>query len=113
MPQQLHSPPAPLMGAQQMPMHPGSGYNGSSDHIMQQNDDPYLEMGGDGMMDPQALRAVERWLALAPIDITYTNSSGRRLGLFRRNDGFEVDLGLMGDGCPPVPPSNGSVPLGY
>ena len=65
------------------------------------------------MMDPQALRAVERWLSLAPIDITYTNSSGRRLGLFRRNDGFEVDLGLMGDGCPPVPPSNGSVPLGY
>ena len=57
---------------------------------------------------PQALR-----LALAPIDITYTNSSGRRLGLFRRNDGFEVDLGLMGDGCPSVPPSNGSVPLGY
>ena len=60
-----------------------------------------------------ARRAVERWLSLAPIDITYTNSSGRRLGLFRRNDGFEVDLGLMGDGCPPVPPSNGSVPLGY
>ena len=67
----------------------------------------------EDMMDPQALRAVERWLALAPIDITYTNSSGRRLGLFRRNDGFEVDLGLMGDGCPSVPPSNGSVPLGY
>ena len=67
----------------------------------------------EDMMDPQALRAVERWLSLAPIDITYTNSSGRRLGLFRRNDGFEVDLGLMGDGCPPVPPSNGSVPLGY
>ena len=67
----------------------------------------------EDMKDPQALRAVERWLSLAPIDITYTNSSGRRLGLFRRNDGFEVDLGLMGDGCPPVPPSNGSVPLGY
>ena len=73
-------------------------------------------------MDPQALRAIERWLSLAPIDITVTNSSGRRafypaggrrLGLFRRNDGFEVDLGLMGDGCPSVPPSNGSVPLGY
>ena len=80
--------------------------------------------------DPQALRAIERWLSLAQIDITVTNSSGRRafypagapathrelgrrLGLFRRNDGFEVDLGLMGDGCPPVPPSNGSVPLGY
>lgn len=27
MPQQLHSPPAPLMGSQQMPMHPGQGYN--------------------------------------------------------------------------------------
>ena len=80
---------------------------------------PLVARGGfrvlraEDMMDPQALRAVERWLALAPIDITYTNSSGRRLGLFRRNDGFEVDLGLMGDGCPSVPPSNGSVPLGY
>jgi hypothetical protein len=80
---------------------------------------PLISKGGfrvlraEEMMDPQALRAVERWLALAPIDITYTNSSGRRLGLFRRNDGFEVDLGLMGDGCPSVPPSNGSVPLGY
>lgn len=35
-----------------MPMHPGSGYNGSNDHVMQQNDDGYLEMGADGMMDP-------------------------------------------------------------
>ena len=60
----------------------------------------------EDMMDPQALRAIERWLSLAPIDITVTNSSdrrafypagGRRLGLFRRNDGVEVDLGLMGD----------------
>ena len=45
------------MGAQPMPMHPGSGYSGpvQNDHVMQQNDDPYLEMGADGMMDPQAL----------------------------------------------------------
>ena len=97
---------------------------------------PLISKGGfrvlraEEMMDPQALRAVERWLSLAQIDITVTNSSGRRafypagapathrelgrrLGLFRRNDGFEVDIGLMGDGCPSVPPSNGSVPLGY
>ena len=53
----MHSPPAPLMGAQQMPMHPGQGYNNmQSDHMMQQNDDPYLhDIGGDGMMDAQAL----------------------------------------------------------
>ena len=61
MPQQLHSPPAPLMGSQQMPMHPGhanSGYSGNGDQLMQgQNDDVFYNQdpANDMMMDPQAL----------------------------------------------------------
>ena len=73
------------MGAQPMPMHPGSGYSGpvQNDHVMQQNDDPYLEMGADGMMDPQALEE-ERMRAEENIYNTHLDAVKEEVQLIQR-----------------------------
>ena len=71
------------MGAPQMPMHPGNGYNGSNDHIMQQNDDAYLEMGADGMMETQALEE-ERMRAEENIYNTHLDAVKEEVQLIQR-----------------------------
>ena len=73
------------MGAQPMPMHPGSGYSGpvQNYHVMQQNDDPYLEMGADGMMDPQALEE-ERMRAEENIYNTHLDAVKEEVQLIQR-----------------------------
>lgn len=69
-----------------MPMHPGQGYSNNlqSDHMMQQNDDPYLhEIGGDGMMDAQALEE-ERMRAEESIYNTHLDAVKEEVQLIQR-----------------------------
>ena len=93
-PQQLHSPPAPLLGSTQpMPMHPGQGGFDAlhQDQLMQQNDDAYFNdmMGGpgandpDGQLDPQTLEE-ERMRAEESIYNTHLDAVKEEVQLIQR-----------------------------